>query len=103
MGFTTVPDALRAAEVVAAGAVTALRGADCGAPLAGLGPAVPGGNAAVASGSYAGSWSAACASWCDRAAGQARSLRQAADTYAVAESGNARRLDGHAGARLGPR
>lgn len=48
MGFTTVPEALRAAASAAGEKVGGLRGADCAEPTGRVADAVPGGSAAAA-------------------------------------------------------
>lgn len=101
-GFATVPDAVRAAGRTAADASAALRGADCGAPVADLTTALPGSATAGAAGDYAQNWSQTFTSWCDRAGQHATNLTQAAANYARTEQGTTHDFDPSAGGIRGP-
>jgi hypothetical protein len=97
-GFATVPDAVRAAG----DAVTALRGADCGAPVADLTGALPGSASAVAAGEFADNWSATFTSWCEQARQQAGDLILVAGNYERTEQGNTHDFGSMAGRIRGP-
>jgi hypothetical protein len=81
MGFTTIPDAIRAAGKAAGEAMTALRVVDCAGPVANLAAALPGGSAAGAATAYAEAWKATYKAWCADGDQQAAALGQAADSY----------------------
>lgn len=81
MGFTTVPDALRAAGRSAGEKVGALRGADCAEPAGRVGAAVPGGAAAASAGRCQEALAATFTEWCSEAQHFADSLNTAADRY----------------------
>jgi hypothetical protein len=81
MGFTTVPDALRAAGRSAGERVGALRGADCAEPAGRVGLAVPGGRAAASAGRCQEALAATFTEWCSEAQRFADSLNSAADRY----------------------
>jgi hypothetical protein len=102
MGFTTVPEALRAAGKSAGDAVAALGGADCGSPVADVAGALPGSTAAGAASAFANSWKTAFAGWCDEAGQHAAALAKAADTYVAAEHAAQESLPGD-GKLRGPR
>ncbi len=102
-GFATVPDALRAAGKAAADAVSALRGADCGIPVADLAAALPGSASAGAATGYADGWSSTFTGWCASAEQHAANLTTAADTYSTTEQDNTHLLDPNAGRMRGPR
>jgi hypothetical protein len=85
VGFTTVPEALRAAGKAAGDAVGALRGADCGTPVVEVAAALPGSKAAAAATSIAESWKATFSAWCTDAGQQANALTAAADTYGTGD------------------
>lgn len=89
MGFTTVPDALRAAGRSASAATEALRSADCGTPVKAVAGALPGSTAAGESSAFAAGWKAMLDSWCSDAGRHAAALDTAASTYTAAD-GNAR-------------
>jgi hypothetical protein len=101
-GFATVPDAVRAAGKTAADASTALRGADCGAPVSDLTAALPGSATADAAGDYARNWSQTFTGWCDQAGRHATNLTQAAANYASTEQGTTHGFDPDAGRVRGP-
>jgi hypothetical protein len=81
MGFTTVPEALRAAGRAADGAMGELRGVDCAGPVSQVAAALPGGNAAGAASSFGNSFKTTFSGWCNEADQQAQSLAKAADAY----------------------
>ncbi|OAP29036.1 type VII secretion target [Amycolatopsis sp. M39] len=81
MGFTTVPDALRAAGRTAGEKAGALRGADCAEPVGRVSGAVPGGRAAAAAGHCREAWTETFAEWCAEAQRFADRLGSAADRY----------------------
>ncbi len=103
VGFTTIPDVLRAAGKAAGEAVGALRGADCGSPVADLAGALPGGKAAGAASSFATVWKSTFTTWCEDAERHATALTQAADTYSATEHTNASNFYWNAGKITGPR
>lgn len=85
MGFTTVPDALRAAAQAGQDAVAELRNADCGTPVQGVAGALPGARAASAAASFAHSWASSFTNWCGRSDEHASALAKAADAYVAAD------------------
>lgn len=82
MGFTTIPDALRAAGKSAADAMGELHGVDCASPVARVAGAMPGGNAAVAATHFRDSLATTFTEWCAEGERHAGGLTQAADLYA---------------------
>jgi hypothetical protein len=92
-GFTTMPDAIRAAAKATENAVTALKEADCGTPVGTLADALPGSAAAGAAASYAQSWTTAFTHWCNQADQHGTSLNQVAANYGDTENVNTRELD----------
>jgi hypothetical protein len=102
MGFTTVPEALRAAGRAAAGAMGELRGVDCAGPVSQLAAALPGGKAAGAASSFGNSWKTTFAGWCTEADQQAQALAKAADTYQAGDHAAVSSLP-DAGKLTGPR
>ncbi|RZQ62144.1 hypothetical protein [Amycolatopsis suaedae] len=89
MGFDATPETIQAAGVQAAELATELRGADCGSPVNELTAAIPGTEASGAGMSYATTWAAALASWCEDADEFGSSLSRAAMSYRTADD-NAR-------------
>ncbi|GAA3546207.1 hypothetical protein GCM10022222_32330 [Amycolatopsis ultiminotia] len=81
MGFTTVPEALRAAGRSAGEKVGGLRGADCAEPVGRVSGAVSGGNAAAAAGHCREALAATFTEWCVEAQRLADHLGVAADRY----------------------
>jgi len=81
MGFTTVPEALRAACSSAGGKAASLRGADIAEPAGRVAGAVPGGSAAAAAAHCRDALSATFAEWCAEAQRFAEHLGVAADRY----------------------
>jgi hypothetical protein len=102
-GFATVPEAVRAAGVTMADAVSVLRGADCGTPVGELVGALPGSASAGAATNYASAWKSGFVSWCDQSADHARNMIQAATNYGQTEHGNAESFGAHSGTTRGPR
>ncbi|MGV9297180.1 MULTISPECIES: hypothetical protein [Amycolatopsis] len=80
MGFTTVPEALRAADRAGRAAVGEIRGADCGTPVHEVSAALPGAKASSAAATFVEFWTATLASWCRDADEHAAALGTAADT-----------------------
>jgi hypothetical protein len=103
LGFTTIPNALRAAGKAAGEAVEALRGADCGSPVADLVEALPGGETTGAASSFAKVWKSTFTAWCEDAERHAIALTQAADTYSATEHTNASNFSGNASKITEPR
>jgi hypothetical protein len=103
VGFTTIPDVLRAAGKTAGEALGALRGADCGSPVADLAGALPGGKATGAASSFATVWKSTFTTWCADAERHATALTQAADTYSATEHTNASNFSENTGKIMGPR
>lgn len=97
MGYEAVPGALRAAGGSAGGAVDAIQGADCGAPVRGVAEALPGSTAGPAATAFAGAWSQFWKSWTEQARGHAQTLSDAADTYRATEQEQAQRVPGGGG------
>ncbi|GAA3534476.1 hypothetical protein GCM10022222_17520 [Amycolatopsis ultiminotia] len=96
MGFTTVPDALRAAGRSGDSAVGAVRGADCDQALEGVPGALPGSNAAGAARTHADTWGATLKAWCADVEAQAKALSTAADAYVAGDEHAREPLpDGH--------
>ena len=81
MGFTTVPDALRAAARSAGKKAAGLRGADCAEAAGRIAGAVRGGKAAAAAGHCHESLSNTFAQWCDQAQRFGDNLGAAAERY----------------------
>ncbi|MFE0022645.1 hypothetical protein [Amycolatopsis sp. NPDC059021] len=86
MGFTTVPEALRAAGRSAGDAMGELRRVDCAGPVAELAGALPGAKAAGAASSFGNSWRSAFTAWCADADEHVASLGKAADTYVAGDA-----------------
>lgn len=87
MGFTTVPEALRAASSSAGEKVGGLRGADCAEPVGRATGAVPGGSAAAAAAHCRDALSATFTEWCAEAQRFADHLGVAADRYQEGDHG----------------
>lgn len=85
MGFTTVPDALRAAGRSAGAAAGTLRGADCGTPVHAVAGALPGAKAAGAATTFAAGWKATLDSWSSDADQHVAALGTAADAYVAGD------------------
>ena len=102
MGFTTVPEALRAGGKAGQGAVGELRGADCGSPVADVAAALPGSTAAGAASAYAAAWKTTFTGWCTDADQHAAALTKAADSYVAADQHAHSSLPGD-GKLTGPR
>ncbi|WP_165436439.1 hypothetical protein [Amycolatopsis suaedae] len=94
MGFTTVPEALRAAGRAGQTAVDGLAGADCGGPVEGVAGAMPGSRSAGAAGAFSSTWTATFTAWRDEAGGHVAALGTAADTYGTADSNAAESIPG---------
>ncbi len=92
-GFTTMPDAIRAAASATTTAVNALKEADCGTPVGTLAAALPGSASAGAAASYAESWTTAFTQWCGQASQHGTNLSQVASNYSDTESANTQELD----------
>jgi hypothetical protein len=85
MGFTTVPEGLRAAGNTGQVAVGELHGADCGKPVADVAAALPGSKSASAATTFSESWSTTFTEWCTHADQHAAALTTAAGTYVAGE------------------
>lgn len=96
-GFGSTPDAIRAAGKTVETAVSELRQADCGTPVAALATALPGSASGPAATDFADSWSQALGKWCDDASQHATNLGQVATNYANVDQGNAQSLDPYGG------
>jgi hypothetical protein len=81
MGFTTVPDALRAASRSAGDKAGRLRGADCADPIGRVPGAVAGGKAAASAGRCRDAMAATFTDWCAQAQRFGEQLGVAADRY----------------------
>jgi hypothetical protein len=102
MGFTTVPEALRAAGKAGQGAVGEIRGADCGKPVADVTAALPGSKSAGVTSPFADSWSNMFADWCTKADQHAAALSTAADAYVAGDHASQESIPG-GGTPNGPR
>ncbi|MGH3437496.1 MAG: hypothetical protein ACRDRN_13625 [Sciscionella sp.] len=98
MGYSTIPQALRAAGKTAGDAVESLGGADCGSPCEGVAADLPGSTAANAAKAFADTWSNALKSWRGDAGKHAQALTDAASSYQGTEEKNEHNL-----AARGPR
>lgn len=85
MGFTTVPEALRAAGRSAGDAMGELRGVDCAGPVSELATALPGAKAAGAASSFGNSWKSTFTAWCADADEHTTSFGKAADAYVASD------------------
>jgi hypothetical protein len=81
MGFTTVPDALRAAGRSAGAAAGTLRGAGCADPVGRVPGAAAGGKAAASAGRCRDALAATFTDWCAQAQRFGENLSVAADRY----------------------
>jgi len=81
MGFTAVPDRLRAAGKAAGQSVGDLRVVDYAGEVSRLTAAMPGGNAAGAAAQFGESWKTTFTEWCAEAQRHAEALAKAADLY----------------------
>jgi hypothetical protein len=103
MGFTTVPDALRAAGKAAGDAMGQLRGVDCASPVSQITAAMPGGKAAGAATQFGDAWKTTFTEWCTEAEQHAEALTHAADLYSQGDLDAASAFPNAAPSNRGPR
>jgi hypothetical protein len=103
MGFTTVPDELRAAGKAAGQTVGDLRVVDYAGEVSRLAAAMPGGNAAGAAAQFGESWKATFTEWCAEAQRHAEALAKAGDLYAQGDAAAASVFPNAAPNNKGPR
>jgi hypothetical protein len=103
MGFTAVPDELRAAGKTALQTVDDLRVVDYAGEIAQVTAARPGGNAARAAAEFGESWKATFTEWCAEAQRHAEGLTRAADLYGHEDSTAASLFPDASPSNRGPR
>lgn len=94
MGFTSVPEILRATSRSAHAALGELRGADCGKPVAGVAGALPGAKAGANATMYSDTWSQTFTEWCTGADAHGSAFATAADTYVAGDHAAAGAIPG---------
>ncbi|GAA1988220.1 hypothetical protein [Amycolatopsis minnesotensis] len=94
MGFITAPEALRTAAKDGHAAVGALRGADCGKPVAKIATALPGAKCTSNATTFSDSWSQTYTQFCDGAEQHASAFATAADAYVAGDHAAAGAIPG---------